>query len=147
MHRGIYRPDADAMSEMHDAASPDECDEFTAFHAKGPSDHRQCSGKLDARKAIERSSIYFPADVRVGSDSDLGRVEARSVHPSTTDIVVLLRHVRFVPNPDIAPQEKAAGGGSSNLNYVRIRLNEVEARSACDGIRRQCFEALRKITR
>ena len=30
--------DADAMSEMHDAASPDECDEFTAFHAKGPMD-------------------------------------------------------------------------------------------------------------
>jgi hypothetical protein len=29
-----------------------------------------------------------------------GRVEARSVHPSTTDIVVLFRHVRFVPDSD-----------------------------------------------
>jgi hypothetical protein len=27
-----------AMSEMHDAASPDDCDELTAFYAKGPMD-------------------------------------------------------------------------------------------------------------
>ena len=27
--------DVDAMREIHDAALPDECNEFAAFHAKG----------------------------------------------------------------------------------------------------------------
>jgi hypothetical protein len=48
-----------------------------------------------------------------------GRVEGRSVHPSTTDIVVLFRHVRFVPTAEVAARSgKRAPGHEPALSIA-----------------------------
>src|SRR3984893_7089849 len=62
--------------------------------------------RLDLRSAGLRNFSYGSwlrenSEIELSSTA-LGRVRARSVHPLTADIAVLLRQVRFVPKHNVA---------------------------------------------